>query len=64
MNTDLKPGDKIAFDVEGKSSYVGYGTVTRVSPYLMIQPDRPIPSGFRIKQGSIRKVEGSNGSQR
>lgn len=55
---DLKPGDRVAFDVEGSSkSPYGYGVVTRSdADTTLIQPDGQLQAGLRIK--NIRKVEG------
>lgn len=55
MNTDLKPGDRVAFDVPGKQSPYGYGVVTYVQDGVTrVKPDNAIPLGFQMQ--NIRKV--------
>lgn len=59
MNTDFKPGDRVAFDVEGnKQSPYGYGIVTHVGEKggVRFTPDVPFPLGFVVADNSIRKV--------
>lgn len=57
-NNELKPGDVVAFDVEGnKTSPYGFGRVVAVNHTgPVIKPDYPLQLGLRLM--NIRALEG------
>lgn len=59
MSLDVKPGDRVKFDIYSKDTVIGagYGVVTRmnISGRPLINPDMPLPLGTAI--GNLTRVD-------